>query len=163
LNVLDFLDESRIEIGAQALGNCEGAFLKALNHAREREQFKRPIIDFQAIGHKLARMWSQLQTLKWITYYGAWLCDNSPQKISGTIPLFTSIVKHHVPETAKSIIDDAITVFGGYGYFLDQEVERRYRDNRIIEMYEGTVEVQLNNIVRILKKLNLGFIDSELL
>jgi len=163
LNVLDFLDESRIEIGAQALGNCEGAFLKALNHAREREQFKRPIIDFQAIGHKLARMWSQLQTLKWITYYGAWLCDNSPQKISGTIPLFTSIVKHHVPETAKSIIDDAITVFGGYGYFLDQDVERRYRDNRIIEMYEGTVEVQLNNIVRILKKLNLGFIDSELL
>ena len=163
LNVLDFLDESRIEIGAQALGNCEGAFLKALNHAREREQFKRPIIDFQAIGHKLARMWSQIQTLKWITYYGAWLCDNSPQKISGTIPLFTSIVKHHVPETAKSVIDDAITVFGGYGYFLDQEVERRYRDNRIIEMYEGTVEVQLNNIVRILKKLNLGFIDSELL
>ena len=163
LNVLDFLDESRIEIGAQALGNCEGAFLKALNYAREREQFKSPIIDFQAIGHKLARMWSQVQTLKWITYYGAWLCDNSPQKISGTIPLFTSIVKHHVPETAKSIIDDAITVFGGYGYFLDQEVERRYRDNRIIEMYEGTVEVQLNNIVRILKKLNLGFIDSELL
>ena len=83
--------------------------------------------------------------------------------MSGTIPLFTSIVKHHVPETAKSIIDDAITVFGGYGYFLDQEVERRYRDNRIIEMYEGTVEVQLNNIVRLLKKLNLGFIDSELL
>jgi len=55
LNVLDFLDESRIEIGAQALGNCEGAFLKALNHAREREQFKRPIIDFQAIGHKTGK------------------------------------------------------------------------------------------------------------
>ncbi|MBT6339737.1 MAG: acyl-CoA dehydrogenase, partial [Desulfobacula sp.] len=50
LNVLDFLDESRIEIGAQALGNCEGAFLKALNHARERSQFQRSIIDFQAIG-----------------------------------------------------------------------------------------------------------------
>ena len=163
LNVLDFLDESRIEIGAQALGNCEGAFLKALNHAKERIQFNRPIIDFQAIGHKLARMWSRIQTLKWINYYGAWLCDHGPKNMSGTIPLFTSIVKHHVPETAKSIIDDAITVFGGYGYFLDQDVERRYRDNRIIEMYEGTVEVQLNNIVRLLKKLNLGFIDSELL
>ncbi len=163
LNVLDFLDESRIEIGAQALGNCEGAFLKALNHAKERTQFQRPIIDFQAIGHKLARMWSQIQSLKWINYYGAWLCDHGPKKMSGTVPLFTSIVKHHVPETAKAIIDDAISVFGGYGYFLEQEVERRYRDNRIIEMYEGTVEVQLNNIVRILKKLNLGFIDSELL
>lgn len=163
LNVLDFLDESRIEIGAQSLGNCEGAFLKALSHARERHQFKSPIIDFQAIGHKIARMWSRIQTLKWINYYGAWLCDHSPKKISGTVPLFTSIVKHHVPETAKAIIDDAIGVFGGYGYFLDQEVERRYRDNRIAEIYEGTVEVQLNNIVRLLKKFNVGFIDSELL
>ncbi len=161
LNVLDFLDESRIEIGAQALGNCEGAFLKALNHARGRTQFQRPIIDFQAIGHKLARMWSQIQSIKWINYYGAWVCDHGLEKMSETIPLFTSVVKHHVPETAKKIIDESITVFGGYGYFLEHEVERRYRDNRIIEMYEGTVEVQLNNIVRILKRLNLSFIDSE--
>ena len=64
---------------------------------------------------------------------------------------------------AKEIIDDAMTVFGGYGYFLEQEVERRYRDNRIAEVYEGTVEVQLNNIVRIFKKLNLDFINASLL
>jgi alkylation response protein AidB-like acyl-CoA dehydrogenase len=163
LNVLDFLDESRIEIGAQALGNCEGAFLKALNHARERQQFNRAIIDFQGIGHKLARMWSQIQSLKWLTYYGAWLCDHGPEKLSGAVPMVTSTVKHHVPETAKAVIDDAITIFGGYGYFLDQEVERRYRDHRIVEMYEGTVEIQLNNIVRILKKMPPGFISSELL
>lgn len=163
LNVLDFLDESRIEIGAQALGNCEGAFLNALNHAKERRQFEKPIIDFQGIGHKLARMWSQIQSLKWINYYGAWLCDHAPVKTSGTVPLFTSVVKHHVPETAKGIIDDAITVFGGYGYFLEQEVERRYRDNRIVEMYEGTVEVQLNNIVRILKRINPDFLSSTFL
>ena len=161
LNVLDFLDESRIEIGAQALGNCEGAFLKALNHARERTQFQKPIIDFQAIGHKMARMWSQIQSIKWINYYGAWVCDHGLEKMSKTIPLFTSVVKHQVPETAKKVIDESITVFGGYGYFLEHEVERRYRDNRIIEMYEGTVEVQLNNIVRILKRLSLSFIDSE--
>ncbi|MBU2498739.1 MAG: acyl-CoA/acyl-ACP dehydrogenase [Proteobacteria bacterium] len=163
LNVLDFLDESRIEIGAQALGNAEGAFLKALNHSRERSQFHKTIIDFQAIGHKVARMWSQIQSIKWLTYYGAWLCDHRTAKMAGAIPLFTSMVKHHVPETAKEIIDHAITVFGGYGYFLEQEVERRYRDNRIVEMYEGTVEVQLNTMVRILKKLNLDFINSTLL
>jgi len=162
-NVLDFLDESRIEIGAQALGNCEGAFLKALNHAKKRIQFNKPIMDFQAIGHKLARMWSRIQSLKWLNYYGAWICDHKSYKLSGTVPLFTSVIKHHVPETAKGIIDDAMTVFGGYGYFLDQEVERRYRDNRIVEVYEGTVEVQLNNITRILKKLNPGFLESELL
>lgn len=163
LNVLDFLDESRIEIGAQALGNCEGAFLKALNHARERVQFNRPIINFQAIGHKLARMWSQIQSIKLVTYYAAWMCDERSRKMSKTLPLFTSLVKHHVPETAKMVIDETISVFGGYGYFLDQEVERRYRDNRIVEIYEGTVEVQLNNMVRILKQLNLDFIGSTLL
>jgi alkylation response protein AidB-like acyl-CoA dehydrogenase len=72
--------------------------------------------------------------------------------MANVIPLVTSMVKHHVPETAKGIIDDAITVFGGYGYFLEQDVERRYRDNRIAEVYDGTVQVQLNNMVRILKK-----------
>jgi len=163
LNVLDFLDESRIEIGAQALGNAEGAFLKALKHARERTQFQKPIIDFQAVGHKLARMWSQIQSLKWLTYYGAWLCDHKNETTAGSIPLFTSMVKHHVPQTAKQVIDEAISVFGGYGYFLEQDVERRYRDNRIVEIYEGTVEVQLNNMVRLLKKLNLDFLTSTLL
>lgn len=162
-NVLDFLDESRIEIAGQALGNAEGAFLKALNHARERTQFQKPIIDFQAIGHKLARMWSQIQSVKWLTYHAAWLCDHRTEKMSEAIPLFTSMVKHHVPETAKMIIDETITVFGGYGYFMEQDVERRYRDNRIAEMYEGTVEVQLNNMVRILKKLNTDFISSTFL
>ena len=163
LNILDFLDESRIEIGAQALGNAGGAFLKALKHARERQQFQKPIIDFQAIGHKLGRLWSHLQSIKWLTYYAAWLCDHRSEQTAATVPLFTSMVKQHVPETAKMIIDETITVFGGYGYFLEQEVERRYRDNRIVEMYEGTVEVQLNNMVRILKKLNLDFIRSNLI
>ena len=92
----------------------------------------------------------------------AWLCDKGPARLSQSIPLITSVVKQHVPETAKAIIDDAITVFGGYGYFLEQEVERRYRDNRIVEMYEGTVEVQLNNIVRVLGKMPLPFLDAEL-
>ena len=163
LNVLDFLDESRIEIAAQALGNAEGAFLKALNHARVRMQFQKPLIDFQAIGHKLARLWSDIQSIKYLTYYAAWLCDHRTKQTAATIPLFTSMVKHHVPETAKKIIDETITVFGGYGYFLEQQVERRYRDNRIVEMYEGTVEVQLNNMVRVLKKTNLDFLNDNFL
>jgi len=163
MNILDFLDESRIEIAAQSLGIAEGAFLKALIHAKGREQFNRPIIDFQGIGHKLARMWSRVQSIKWLTYQSAWFCDHAPRKMASTVPLLTSMVKHYVPEKAKEIIDDAITVFGGYGYFLEQEVERRYRDNRIVEMYEGTVQVQLNNMIRILKKLNPDFLDANLL
>ncbi len=163
LNVLDFLDQSRIEIAAQSLGIAEGAFLKALAHARSRHQFGRPIIEFQAVGHLLARMHARLHSAKLATYHAAWACDQGGKKLAGAVPLYTSLVKHHVPETAKSVIDDAITVFGGYGYFIDQDVERRYRDNRIIEIYEGTVQIQLNNMVRILRKLNLDFIDSTLL
>jgi alkylation response protein AidB-like acyl-CoA dehydrogenase len=162
-HVLGFLDESRIEIAAQALGIAEGAFLKALAHAKGRTQFGKPIVDFQAIGHKLARMWSRIQSAKWSTYYAAWACDQGSKSMANVVPLLTSMVKHYVPETAKEVIDDAITVFGGYGYFLEQDVERRWRDNRIIEVYEGTVQVQLNNMVRILKKLNPDFIDANLL
>jgi acyl-CoA dehydrogenase len=162
-NVLGFLDESRIEIAAQALGNAEGAFLKALNHARKRKQFDQALIDFQSIGHKLARLWSDIQSIKWLTYYAAWYCLRHRDNSASPVPLFTSMVKHHVPETAKRIIDETISIFGGYGYFLEQDVEKRYRDNRIVEMYEGTVEIQLNNMARILKKLNIDFLDFELL
>jgi alkylation response protein AidB-like acyl-CoA dehydrogenase len=162
-NVLDFLDESRIEIAAQALGNAEGAFLKALRYAKQRTQFGKALIDFQAMGHQIGRMWSSIQSLKWLTYYAAWMCDQGGEKGADVIPLFSSMVKHHVPEHAKDIIDDAIEIFGGYGYFLEQDVERRYRDNRIIEVYEGTVQIQLNNIVRILKKMNIDFIDTSLI
>ncbi len=164
-NVLGFLDQSRIEIAAQALGNAEGAFLKALQHARGREQFGKPIIGFQAVGHRLARMFSSVQAAKWSTYHAAWLADQQARrsKASPVLPLFTSLVKHHVPVAAKGVIDDAMTVFGGYGYFLEQDVERRYRDNRIIETYEGTVEVQLNTMIRILGRMNPDVIDATLL
>ena len=91
------------------------------------------------------------------------MIDQRSEKTAASIPLFTSMVKHYVPETARAIIDETISIFGGYGYFLEQDVERRYRDNRIVEIYEGTVEVQLNNMVRILQKLNPDFIGSTLL
>lgn len=164
-NVLGFLDQSRIEIAAQALGNAEGAFLKALLHARGRKQFGKPIIEFQAVGHRLARMFSSIQAAKWSTYHAAWLADQQAKrsKTSPLLPLFTSLVKHHVPVTAKQVIDDAMTVFGGYGYFLEQDVERRYRDNRIIETYEGTVEVQLNTMIRLLGRMCPDAIDATLL
>jgi len=161
--VLNFLEESRIEIAAQSLGNCEGAFLKALDYARRREQFGRPILDFQAVGHKLARMWSELQSAKLLTYHAAWRSDHATPQTAAVVPLYSSMVKHYTPETAKAVIDAAINIFGGYGYFLEQDVERRYRDNRIAEIYEGTVEVQLNNMARLLKKISLDFIDRELL
>ena len=160
MNVLEFLDESRIEIAAQSLGNAEGAFLRAFRYAKERSQFGSPIIDFQAIGHRLAHMFSRLQALKYITYRAAWACDHQKGRM---VPLLTSLVKHYVPQQAKAIIDEAINIFGGYGYFMDQEVERRYRDNRIAEIYEGTVEIQLNTMVHFLKRMSAEYLEEALL
>ena len=107
-------------------------------------------------------MFGDLMSSKSLIYYAAKMYDMGSKQYKNLIPMFTSIVKYHVPEHAKEIIDQTITVFGGYGYFLEQEVERRYRDNRIVEMYEGTVEVQLNNIVRTLKTVNLDFFKEML-
>jgi len=163
INLLEFLDESRIEIAAQSLGTAEGALLKALSHAREREQFGKPIIEFQGIGHKIARMFGDLMSAKALLYYAAKMCDKGGEQHKSLTPMFTAIVKYLVPEHAKGIIDQAINVFGGYGYFLEQEVERRYRDNRICEIYEGTVEVQLNTMLRTLRSTNLDFLKEVLI
>lgn len=163
INLLEFLDESRIEIAAQSLGTAEGALLKALSHAREREQFGKPIIEFQGIGHKIARMFGDLMSAKALLYYAAKMCDKGGDQHKSLTPMFTAIVKYLVPEHAKEIIDQAINVFGGYGYFLEQEVERRYRDNRICEIYEGTVEVQLNTMLRTLRTTNLDFLKEVLI
>jgi alkylation response protein AidB-like acyl-CoA dehydrogenase len=163
INLLEFLDESRIEIAAQSLGTAEGAFLKALSHAREREQFGKPIIEFQGIGHKVARMFGDLMSAKSLLYYAAKMCDHGGNQHKALTPMFTAIVKYLVPEHAKGVIDQAINVFGGYGYFLEQEVERRYRDNRICEIYEGTVEVQLNTMLRTLKSVNFDYLKETLI
>jgi len=105
-------------------------------------------------------MFSRLQALKYITYRAAWACDHQKGRM---VPLLTSLVKHYVPQQAKAIIDEAINIFGGYGYFMDQEVERRYRDNRIAEIYEGTVEIQLNTMVHFLKRMSAEYLEEALL
>ncbi|MBF0477762.1 MAG: acyl-CoA dehydrogenase family protein [Deltaproteobacteria bacterium] len=161
-NILDFFNESRIEIAAQALGCAQGSFLKALKYARERKQFNTPLVDFQAIGHKLARMLGNLNACRLSVYHAAWACRYHGKRLNALIPLLTSTVKYYVPEHAKEVLDQAINVLGGYGYFLEQELERRYRDSRITEIYEGTVEVQLNNVTRLLKKFNPEYIDEML-
>ncbi|RLB25040.1 MAG: hypothetical protein DRG73_02830, partial [Deltaproteobacteria bacterium] len=146
-----------------SLGTAEGAFLKALSHVRAREQFGKPIIEFQGVGHKIARMFGDLMSAKSLLYYAARMCEIGSKEHKTLIPMFTGIVKYLVPEHAKEIIDQTINMFGGYGYFIEQEVERRYRDNRICEIYEGTVEIQLNTILRTLKSVNLDFLKEMLL
>ncbi|MEJ2724149.1 MAG: acyl-CoA/acyl-ACP dehydrogenase [Deltaproteobacteria bacterium] len=139
--VLEFFDESRVEIAAQALGIAEGAFDRALAYAKQREQFGKKLAQFQVTQHKLADMITKIETAKLIVYRAAWNYDQ------GNIdPKLTSIAKMYAGRTAVEVADEAIQLHGGYGYMLEYEVERFYRDAKIMEIYEGTREIQKNTI-----------------
>jgi len=146
---LEFFDESRIEISAQALGIAQGAFDRALAYSMQREQFGRKIADFQVTQHKLADMATKLEAARLLTYKAAWNFDQ------GRIdPKLTSMAKMYAARIAVEVAEEAIQIHGGYGYISEYEVERFYRDARVTEIYEGTREVQKNTIAsEILKKL----------
>ncbi len=139
--VLEFFDESRIEIAAQALGIAQGAFDRALDYAKQRKQFGRRLVDFQVTQHKLADMATKIETARLLTYKAAWNFDQ--KKID---PKLTSMAKMFAGRTAVEVADEAIQLFGGYGYITEYEVERFYRDAKITEIYEGTREIQKNTI-----------------
>ncbi len=142
-HVLEFFDESRIEIAAQALGIAQGAFDRGLAYCKERTQFNKKLAEFQITQHKLADMAAKIETARLIVYKSAWNFDQ------GNIdPKLTSIAKMYAGQVAVEVADEAIQLLGGYGYMLDYEVERFYRDARITEIYEGTREIQKNTIAR---------------
>ncbi len=139
--VLEFFDESRIEIAAQALGIAQGAFDRALEYARQREQFGRKLVEFQITQHKLADMATKVEVARLLTYKAAWNFDQ--KRID---PKLTSMAKMFAGRVAVEVADEAIQIFGGYGYITEYEVERFYRDAKITEIYEGTKEIQKNTI-----------------
>jgi len=139
--VLEFFDESRILIAAQALGTAQGAFDRALAYVKQREQFGKKIAEFQITQHKLADMATKIELARLITYKAAWNYDK------GNIdPKLTSMAKMYAARTAVEVADEAIQLLGGYGYMAEYEVERFYRDAKITEIYEGTKEIQKNTI-----------------
>jgi len=139
--VLEFFDESRILVAAQALGIAQGAFERALAYVKERQQFGKRIADFQVTQHKLADMATKIELARLMTYKAAWNYDQ------GRIdPKLTSMAKMYAARTAVEVADEAIQLLGGYGYMTEYEVERFYRDAKITEIYEGTKEIQKNTI-----------------
>jgi alkylation response protein AidB-like acyl-CoA dehydrogenase len=139
--VLEFFDESRVEIAAQALGIAQGAFDRALEYTKQRSQFGKKLIDFQITQHKLADMATKIETARLLTYKAAWNFDQ--KRID---PKLTSMAKMFAAKTAVDVADEAIQLLGGYGYITEYEVERFYRDAKITEIYEGTKEIQKNTI-----------------
>lgn len=140
-HVLEFFDESRILVAAQALGTAQGAYDRALAYVKQREQFGRKIAQFQVTQHKLADMATKIELARLVTYKAAWNFDQ------GRIdPKLTSMAKMYAACTAVEVADEAIQLLGGYGYMTEYEVERFYRDAKITEIYEGTKEIQKNTI-----------------
>ncbi len=141
--VLEFFDESRIEIAAQALGIAQGAFDRLVNYVKQRKQFGQPIGAFQALQHRIADLKTQLEAARLLIYKAAWNYDQ------GRIdPGLTSMAKYYAGKLAVRVCDEAVQMHGGYGYIAEYEVERFFRDAKITEIYEGTKEVQLNTIAR---------------
>ncbi len=140
---MEALDSGRIGIAAQAIGIARAALGRAIDHAKERQQFGRPIADFQAIQWKLADMATKIEASHLLAMRAAWL-----RVSEGDYVLASAQAKLFASRVAVEAADDAIQVLGGYGYTQEYHVERHYRDAKITELYEGTSEVQRLIIAR---------------
>ncbi|HTP65092.1 MAG TPA: acyl-CoA dehydrogenase [Geobacteraceae bacterium] len=142
---MESLNGGRIGIASQALGIAEGAFERALAYSKERKQFGSPISDLQAIQFKLADMYSRIEMSRLLVYKAAWMKDNTMN-----YAMASAMCKMCASETATWVTKEAVQIHGGYGYIVDYEVERMYRDAKITEIYEGTNEVQRVVIAKML-------------
>ena len=127
----------RITIGALSLGTAQGAYQLALNYSKERSAFGKQINQFQAISFKLADMATSIQAAQHLVYHAAWLKDNNQPVIKDA-----AMAKLFASETAMRVCTEAIQIHGGYGYIKEYDVERFFRDAKILEIGEGTSEVQ---------------------
>lgn len=134
---LKVLDGGRISIAALSLGIAYGAYDAALQYAKERQQFGQPIANFQAIGFKLADLATQIEAAKLLTYQAADLKDAGK-----TTTLESAMAKLFASEAAVHVANEAVQIFGGYGYIKDFPVEKFYRDAKLCTIGEGTSEIQ---------------------
>ncbi len=131
------LDGGRIGIAAQALGIAQGAYENALEYAKERVQFGKPIAQQQVISFKLADMATKLRCARMLVYSAAELKENHEP-----YGMESAMAKQYASDAALEICNDALQIFGGSGYLKGMEVERAYRDAKITTIYEGTNEIQ---------------------
>jgi len=135
-------DKTRPGIGAQAVGVAAGSLKAAVDYAREREQFDRKIASFQAIQHMIADMATQVEAARALVYAVSRYIDSNPRdssKVSAMSKVFPS-------DVAMKVVVDAVQIFGGYGYMKEYPVEKMMRDAKILQIYEGTNQIQRNVI-----------------
>ena len=143
VQALKILDGGRISIAALSLGTAQGAYEAALQYAKERQQFGKPISQFQAISFKLAEMATAIEAAKLLTYYAAERKDQGQ-----SVTTQAAMAKYYASEVAVKVANEAVQVFGGYGYIKDFPVEKFYRDAKLCTIGEGTSEIQKLVIAR---------------
>ena len=134
---LEILDGGRISIAAMGLGLAQGAYDLAASYARERQQFGRPISKFQAIQFKLADMATEIEAGRGLVYRAAWLKDQGRPFAQAA-----AMAKLYTGELAHRVANQSLQIHGGYGYMDEYAISRLYRDQKILEIGEGTNEVQ---------------------
>ncbi|MFM8671941.1 MAG: acyl-CoA dehydrogenase family protein [Candidatus Nanopelagicus sp.] len=145
------LDHTRITIAAQALGIAQGAFDVAKNYAHERQQFGKPIFDFQAIQFMLADMAMQIEAARQLTYAAAVKSERGESDLT----FFSAASKCFATDVAMKVTTDAVQILGGYGYVSDYPVERMMRDAKLTQIYEGTNQIQRVVMARNLDNLTI--------
>lgn len=144
LQQMQFFDETRTMVAAQAVGIASGAAERALEYAQDREQFSQAIAGFQAIQHKLAKVHTDIEAARQLTYKAAWAVDNEGERET----TLASMAKEFASRVAVDATNEAVQVHGGAGYVNDFDAERFYRDAKISQIYEGSTEIQKNIIAR---------------
>ena len=140
---LQTLTSGRITIGALSIGTAQGAYNKALAYSQEREAFGHPINNFQGVSFKLSDMATKIEASRHLVYHAAWEKDQGLPAIKEA-----SMAKLFSSESAMQVTTDAIQILGGYGYIKEYDVERFFRDAKILEIGEGTSEIQRIVIAR---------------
>ena len=142
LTALKTLNVSRPAVAASAVGLAQGAFDAALQYSREREQFGTKIGNFQAIQHLLADMAMRIEASRLLTYKAAVYAEQDHKDL----PKFSAMSKCYAADTAMFVATEAVQIYGGYGYTKEYPVEKFFRDAKILQIYEGTREIQKNEI-----------------
>ncbi|MEX0662620.1 MAG: acyl-CoA dehydrogenase [Balneolaceae bacterium] len=144
---IETLNEGRIGIGAQMIGIAQGSLDAALAYTQERKQFGKAISDFQGVQFQLAKMATELESARLLVYNAARLKEAGQPFLKEA-----AMAKYYSSEVAENVSSMAIDLFGGYGYVKEYPVEKFYRDSKIGKIYEGTSNMQLQTISKILLK-----------
>ena len=135
--LMQFFDRSRAYVAAHGVGLAQGALDLAIQHVKTREQFGQKIASFQVTQFKIAEMATRIELARTLTYRACWTVDQGKPD-----PKVVAMAKWAAGRTAVEVVDEALQLHGGYGYMNDHDIERFYRAAKVLEIYEGTKEVE---------------------